>query len=856
MGFPTSPSATSPRWLRAALPVLAVHGVLFCVAEYLFPVPATQGTLLRFYFAIGFVPLQATAMVALWIAGRRQELSRGTRRSLQLLAGAFAAPTLGNLIAFTYFLRGAVLPYVSWADLVYFQFYPFLVAGLLSLPGVFARERRGEDPIGRIVVLLAFGALITFAVTVETRTGDLTLLRRIALVLSSAVQLVSLVIVNRAIERATSTPSRRAVTLLLVGLAISLVGDLLYQLLFATGYRAMNWSVCSSVLTLLLTISSAIHFLDDRVREPDAMSARHVTFNLLPIVAVSAMAVLIAALAANGVVAGIRSLTFALVSLNALLIWREVRASRAAVRAIQSATQREATQRLEALVRHSSDAILLLDSDGRLVFASAPAERLFGAPLGTFDGRLFELQLSERDRGDWREFLDELRREGGRAVTHSMRALLSDGSERLIEAVGVDLRNEPAVRGIVVNARDITERQSLEERLRQAQKLEVVGRLAGGVAHDFNNVLTTIIAGTELAQMSLDAKHPATEELTAISGAAQRGAALTRRLLAFVRQEPVRSQSVPLDEVLRELVPLLSRMAGESHGVAVQVANEVGNVRTDRAELEHVLFNLVANARDSMPNGGPISISATVERVTGTLPHAIIAPPAGDHVRLTVRDEGHGMPSDVRDRMFDPFFTQKSGARGTGLGLIGVRPLIEGAKGGIVVESSPSGTAVSLYLPAEGVGPRAPRRVSPAPPVPRVSPPRSQVSVRDGRHRLLLVEDEPGLREQLARLLESRGYAVIPVTSAAEARVAITAESGLSAVISDVMMPGETGLQFAAWLRREHPELPLLLISGHTGADLDREARATQEFGILRKPFTGAELAERLELIIRKPEAR
>ena len=562
-------------------------------------------------------------------------------------------------------------------------------------------------------------------------------------------------------------------------------------------------------------------------------------------------------MAGRGLVSGTGGLFLGLVLLNLLLVARDVLASRAAAREGQAVVQREAARRLEALVRLASDGILLLDGAGRVVFASEPAERIFGAPLAVLEGRTLDRLLDDDEAQRWRAFLAELPTRAGTPATTSWRLRRADGSERLVETVGIDLRREPAVGGIVVNARDVTERATLEERLRHAQKLEVVGRLAGGVAHDFNNVLTAIIAGAELAQLSLGEGNKAESELEGIQGAAQRGAALTRRLLAFVRQEPVRPQRIQLTETLQELAPLLQRLAGETHEVTVRVAPGVGEVRADRAELEHILFNLVANARDAMPLGGPIAISAAVERVTGILPFAVIGPPPGEHVRIAVEDRGHGMPEEIRSRMFDPFFTHKSGGRGTGLGLIGVRPLIEGARGGVVVESSPRGTSVVLYLPVDRSDGTDPHRTGPAttparhitpPPMRRVSPPRNP-ALPDAV-RLLLVEDEPEVRDQLARLLDAQGFHAMPVASAAEARVTLSTDPRIAGVVSDVMMPGETGLAFAAWLRQHHPKLPLLLISGHTGTELDRDARANPEYELLRKPFTGADLAGRIRAML------
>jgi CheY-like chemotaxis protein len=226
-----------------------------------------------------------------------------------------------------------------------------------------------------------------------------------------------------------------------------------------------------------------------------------------------------------------------------------------------------------------------------------------------------------------------------------------------------------------------------------------------------------------------------------------------------------------------------------------------------------------------------------------------------------VRDTGTGMSTDVRRRMFDPFYTQKTGGRGTGLGLIGVRPLVEGAKGGVSVESVPeAGTIVTMLLPISE-GERPPRRsggsravgaddTSGTGAAPRHARPSLPI-VKPGVRRILLLEDEPDVRDQLARLLDALGYAPVAVPSAADARAVLAREGhGIAAVISDVMMPGETGLEFAAWLRSEHRGLPIMLISGHTGTALDRAARGSGDLPLLRKPFSRAELGEQLGALL------
>ncbi len=854
MPAPTrGPLPLRPTTLRVLLGAMALHGVLFTISEWAIADGAKAPWLHR-YDAVAFLILHISSALALWSASMREELPPATRRGLRFFALAFTVLIAGSTVWFTMHLLDRPLEYISWADLIYYQYYPLLIVGAVVLPAVDLPRDRARDLLDWLVVALAFGSLIIVATNIEAQQAELTTFRRVMTLLSSAAQLVTLIALNRAIERARRIPSSAATLLLLGGVGVSTMGDLVAQILYSSGYEGPNFSRALAILANLAMVAASIRFLTDPIAPESGAAAPRSPLSPLPIVAVSAVAMVLVWMAGRGLVAGTGALFVGLVLLNLLLVVRDLRNSQAAARALQATAEREAARRLEALVRHASDGIILLDRDGRLLFASEPAERILGSRIGALEGRTLEQQLPESERVRWRNFLDDLRARPGTPASLSWRSPAPEGHDRLIETVGVDLRLEPAVRGIVINARDITERATLEERLRQAQKLEVVGRLAGGVAHDFNNVLTAILAGAELAQLELGPGNAAEPELEGIQGAAQRGAALTRRLLAFVRQEPVRPQRVPLGVALDELLPLLQRLAGETHQLSLRVEAGVGSVKADRAELEHIIFNLVANARDAMPLGGPIVIQAEVVDVAGPTPYAVIPPPDGRHVRIAVEDQGHGMTEEVRSRMFEPFFTQKSGGRGTGLGLIGVRPLVQGAGGGIAVETSSNGTRVSLYLPLLSDEPALEEPVtSPSSAVARAASRRStpaRGAATADAIRVLLVEDEPDVRDQLARLLDAQGFHALPVTSVEEARTSLASEPGVAAVVSDVMLPGETGLEFAQWLRRSHPRLPLLLISGHTGTELDRAARESEDLGLLRKPFTGAELADRLRLLL------
>ena len=831
-GVPHDQMSRRLRWLFA---VLCAHGVLFAISDYSAPDSAKHG-LRELYETFAFLPLQLGSVAALLVASGRQQLMPGTRRALRWVAYGFGALAAGSVAAIvTALVTGARLPYVSWADLLYYQLYPALILGMMALPTSRRTGSRARLVLDTSIVVTAFGALIVFAMVFEATTTVGTTFDRVMVAAYSAGQLITLLVINRAVERANRTPSRSALYWLFVALALSVVGDLVFQLMYSTGYRGPNWSRAEAIAANLAMIWAGIRFHDDAVPETRANTAPLIPFSPLPIIAVTSVAMMVMWLWRNDSVRGLEPLIVGILVLNFVLVARDMIAARDAALVIREDANRTAEQRLEALVKHSTDAILLTDASGRLLFASAPATDLFGMEADKLVGQMLARWVDEEDAPAFGAYVAGLRTTALAPATHTWRLRRPDGTTRAVESVGLDLLNEPAVGGLVFNSRDVTERIALEDRLRQAQKLEVVGHLAGGVAHDFNNVLTAIVGGAELAQLSLPTSHEAQYDLEQIRAAAERGAALTRRLLAFVRLQPVPSQSVRVEEMLADIEPLLRRLCGDPIALRVEVHEGSGTVHVDRDELEHIIFNLVANARDAMPNGGPITVVAMpVERDTPVRGDVIDAP-AGRYVSISVRDAGTGMDDDARRRMFDPFFSSKSGGRGTGLGLIGVRPLIEAAGGGLSVDSRPGdGTRVELLLPLIATDARARA-------VPVMQAARDPLAAC-----ILLIEDELAVRESLGRLLVSRGATVHGVGSAAEARAALGANLGIDCVLCDVMMPGETGLEFRQWLKTEHASLPVLMMSGHTGAPLDRVARETGDVALIRKPFTGDELAERL----------
>ncbi len=372
---------------------------------------------------------------------------------------------------------------------------------------------------------------------------------------------------------------------------------------------------------------------------------------------------------------------------------------------------------------------------------------------------------------------------------------------------------------------NITARKRLEADLRQAQKLEVVGRLAGGVAHDFNNILTAILGFGEVLQERLERQGVAAPELQEMHDAAERARALTSQLLAFSRKQMLRVVSVDINALVERDARLVGRLIGEHIVLDLDLAPSVGTVRGDAAQLGQVLLNLAVNARDAMPHGGTLRMETRAVYVDagsdeqGSLPE-------GDYVRLRVADTGVGIPRIVLPHIFEPFFTTKDIGQGSGLGLATVYGIIKQLGGDVHVTSAPGeGTRFDILLPAEAVSSRPADIVS----VPSAHEPA-------GSQCILLVEDEPAVRELVHRILDRHGYRVIAAASGGEAVALATAQAlAVDLLLTDAVMPGMSGPTLAMTMIDRYPALKVLVISGFTDHPL-LTSTATR-FRLLAKPF-------------------
>jgi PAS domain S-box-containing protein len=456
-----------------------------------------------------------------------------------------------------------------------------------------------------------------------------------------------------------------------------------------------------------------------------------------------------------------------------------------------------------------------------------------------------ELAGSAIDRIVAAEFLPELRQRweavlrGEALPPHpGWEAVRKDGSRLWLEsrAGPVAWEGRPALLAVVV---DVTQRKRLEEQLRQAQKMEAVGRLAGGVAHDFNNLLTVISCYAELLGLSgLDGD--ASESVREISRAAERAAELTRQLLAFSRRQMLRPTAVDLNEVVAGVEPLLRRALGEDVRLIAELAPNLGLVTADRSQLEQMLVNLAVYARDAMPKGGVLTLRTAEAALDAAEAALRQGARPGPYVRLTVQDTGCGMDEAARQRAFEPFFSARGPDRGAGLGLATVYAVVQQSGGHVSLASAPGqGALFTIDLP----------RCDEA--TPALQGPPAPAAGRGGTETLLVVEDEEAVRRLAATVLTGAGYKVLEARHGRDGlRVAGETPEPIHLVLTDVVMPEMSGREMSQRLAELRPGVPFLFMSGYTDDELIRQGLRSDGLQFLHKPFSPAELLRRIREVL------
>jgi PAS domain S-box-containing protein len=483
--------------------------------------------------------------------------------------------------------------------------------------------------------------------------------------------------------------------------------------------------------------------------------------------------------------------------------------------------------------------VLLVRPDGAIAYANEAAARAHRSTRAEMlKTRLFEWDLDHPEE-HWGETWLGIREAGSaRLSSHRRRA---DGSTFPVEIHVEHLVFEGEEYAFAF-LRDLTERARAEEALRrtqeqflQAQKMEAVGRLAGGVAHDFNNLLTVILSCAQSLGESLPPADLRRGEAEEIARAGRAAADLTRQLLAFSRRQPIAPKVIRLGDLVAGTEKMLRRLIGEDVALALAGAGAPWRVRVDPGQMEQVLLNLAVNARDAMPSGGRLAIEVSRRQLAGTLVDGGATVPPGRWVVLEVADTGSGMDEEVRRHAFEPFFSTKPQGKGTGLGLATVYGIVRRLAGHVALDSAPgSGTTFRIYLP------EADEEVTAARSTP---PPLRAVPTGSPGATVLVVEDDGPLRAILARALSGAGYRVLAAASGQEALdLAASHLEPIALLLTDVVMPGMNGRQLAERLAAAHAPLPVLYLSGYTDEILGPQGVLSAGVDLLHKPFTTADL--------------
>ncbi len=501
----------------------------------------------------------------------------------------------------------------------------------------------------------------------------------------------------------------------------------------------------------------------------------------------------------------------------------------------------ESEQRFRTMFESAPTATMLLNIDGSVRAVNRSLEALLGYTEDEFRQMPPDAHVHPDDRENGAEQYaalirgdqDSYRREalfmtktGRTVVTHLAAALVRDADEK--------------PNYVIAMAEDVTEQKLLEDQLRQSQKLEAIGRLAGGVAHDFNNMLTVIGGYTAFALEHSEDGSPLRSDLQEIHNATERAAQLTRQLLAFSRKQVLKPELLDLNEIVVELRSMLQPMIGEDIVMSTELDPELGRIEADPGQLHQVVMNLIVNARDAMPAGGALSIVTANADVPVDFGDGSIAP--GRYVTVTVRDAGEGIDEATLSQIFEPFFTTKDSAKGTGLGLSTVYGIVKQSGGYIVVESEVGvGSEFTIYMIRTGDDAREP--------LPEAEPAPEPVPQDAAGHTVLVVEDEDVVRGLVRTVLEGVGFKVLVARDGEEA-FALAAEHHVDVLLSDLTLPKLSGQEVVERLRASYPDLKVVYMSGYAESGIFSDGVLPPGTSFLEKPFTFSELTEAVQRLL------
>lgn len=502
---------------------------------------------------------------------------------------------------------------------------------------------------------------------------------------------------------------------------------------------------------------------------------------------------------------------------------------------------RLAEAKFRGLLESAPDPMVAVDLDGKIVLVNAQAERSFGYRREELLGQSMDMLVPERLRDKCKEVRTaffrslEARAQGGSLEIFGIR---KDGSEFPVE---VKLSLLDTAEGPLGSAaiRDLTERRKLESQFRQAQKIESIGTLAGGIAHDFNNLLTVILSYSSSLAEDLTRNSKNQRAAEEIHKAAERGAALTRQMLAFSRRQVFQLRVVNLNDVIRDLLKMLRRIIGEHIEIKTNLAEDLRPLKADPGQLEQVLMNLAVNARDAMVHGGRLTLETQNVVLDDEFVRQHVGASAGPQVLLTVSDTGTGMDSATQSRIFEPFFTTKDPGLGTGLGLAMVYGVVKQSGGSIWVSSEVGkGASFKIYLPQAQA---AAETLAPKP----------QVAAKAGSETILLVEDDASVRELVMAILASQGYTVLAAEQLPEVESLCSKHSGnIHLLLTDMILPKVSGREIAKRVGVLRPGVKVLYMSGYSDDALIRGNGAGETCAFLQKPFSRTGLAAKVREVL------
>jgi PAS domain S-box-containing protein len=775
---------------------------------------------------IAFYPLGLALAWACWRNSRVPSLDARTRLAWRLLLGAYFTLWVSGTI-WSLFLRLSDTPQPPWIDWLELLQHVLALGAYFAFPNRPLARDAGDRFVADLALTIVAGFVLAFDFVLRVAGVEPGAPTYTTVVAGASLDWVIFVVLTVGAARKRDPEVRTAFALLLAASMAYLFANYFYAR-NVSGYQsgdAVDGLWFAAWVLRWTAVRVAWHLYRRRTDRPtpavDTAAAEYRSSALSYVIFAGAFVLLIGEIVA-GERQSVELMAVAAAVMASLLLFRQFAELRVSRRLFEAQLAQEA--RFRSLVQHSSDVVLVVNTGGRITYVSPSATRIFGDDTSITTSANIRDLVPPEDAPALESIFQRTGTEPRSLIT-KMRT--QTGDWRDLEVLWSDLRDDRAVSGIVLNCRDVTERNELERKLQHAQKIDAVGHLAGGLAHDFNNLLMVIRGYMELLRADLPPDASSQADLANMEQAVDRASTVTRKLLAFSRRQAVQPTVLDLNAVLTDLQPIFRQLVTDKVDVQLDSERELWRVKADQGQIEQVVVNLATNARDAMPHGGPLRI-VTRNRQVNSGQSTTGGPPPGEYVALEVIDSGTGMDDVVRGRIFEPFFSTKPKDRGVGLGLAMVHGIVTRAGGSITVDSVPGrGTTFTILLPrTTEVHRQAATRLEPS-----ASNPRTQT--------ILLVDDEPAVRSITRRLLERAGYEVLEAADGHEAlAIAARPEVRLDLLLTDMVMPGLTGQQVIVGFRVARPGVPVVGITGFAG---DADEMAAQEAGLaalVTKPFS------------------